>query len=98
MKVKYSYLKEQFKDYQSIFKKIARVVETGDYTLGLEVADFEEKFALFKIGRIKFNISLEFRKEAVYCRVDVIDPEIDTGVSWIDFPIRRGSMDICTHN
>ncbi|MEW6386725.1 MAG: DegT/DnrJ/EryC1/StrS family aminotransferase [Thermodesulfobacteriota bacterium] len=45
MKVKYSYLEEQFRDYPAIFAKIARVVETGDYTLGRAVAEFEEKFA-----------------------------------------------------
>lgn len=45
MKVKYSYLEEQFKDYPSIFEKIAAVVKSGDYTLGNAVQEFEEKFA-----------------------------------------------------
>jgi dTDP-4-amino-4,6-dideoxygalactose transaminase len=45
MKVKYSYLEEQFKDYQPIFDKIADVIITGDYTLGKVVAEFEKAFA-----------------------------------------------------
>ncbi|VEN74525.1 Pleiotropic regulatory protein [Candidatus Desulfarcum epimagneticum] len=45
MKVQYSYLQEQFKDYKVIFEKISDVIKTGDYTLGKAVWDFEEKFA-----------------------------------------------------
>jgi dTDP-3-amino-2,3,6-trideoxy-4-keto-D-glucose/dTDP-3-amino-3,4,6-trideoxy-alpha-D-glucose/dTDP-2,6-dideoxy-D-kanosamine transaminase len=45
MKVEYSYLSEQFKDHDVIFKKISKVVKTGDYTLGKAVSEFEEKFA-----------------------------------------------------
>jgi dTDP-4-amino-4,6-dideoxygalactose transaminase len=45
VKVKYSYLEEQFKDYRVIFDKIAEVVKSGDFTLGKAVQEFEEKFA-----------------------------------------------------
>ena len=45
MKVKYSYLEEQFKDYRVIFDKIAEVVKSGDFTLGKALQEFEEKFA-----------------------------------------------------
>lgn len=46
MKVKYSYLEEQFADYRLIFDQIADgVIKTGDYTLGKAVAEFESMFA-----------------------------------------------------
>jgi len=45
MKVPFSYLQEQFKDYQAYLEQISEVVKDGDYTLGRAVAEFEEKFA-----------------------------------------------------
>jgi len=70
MKVKYSYLKEQFKDYQSIFEKIARVIETGDYTLGLEVAEFEEKFA--SLLGAKYGIGVNSGTDALFLSLKAI--------------------------
>ncbi|MBU2488592.1 MAG: DegT/DnrJ/EryC1/StrS family aminotransferase [Proteobacteria bacterium] len=45
MKIPYSYLSEQFADPAPILEKIADLVRRGDYTLGQEVAEFEERFA-----------------------------------------------------
>lgn len=45
MKVKYSYLEEQFEDHDSIFCDINKLIQTGDYTLGKPVQEFEQKFA-----------------------------------------------------
>lgn len=45
MKVKYSYLEEQFKDHGAIFDDIDELIKTGDYTLGKPVQEFEQKFA-----------------------------------------------------
>lgn len=45
MKVNYSYLKEQFKDYKVIFNELGKLIESGDYTLGKPVEKFEKKFA-----------------------------------------------------
>ena len=45
MKVRYSYLPQQFADPAPIFAELAKIVATGDYTLGRPVAAFEEKFA-----------------------------------------------------
>jgi dTDP-4-amino-4,6-dideoxygalactose transaminase len=70
MKVKYSYLDEQFKDYEPIFKKIARVVETGDYTLGLEVAEFEEKFA--SLLGAKYGIGVNSGTDALFLSLKAI--------------------------
>lgn len=46
LKINHSYLVEQFSDYKSIFKKIEKIVQKGDYTLGNEVNLCERNFAL----------------------------------------------------
>lgn len=45
MKVRYSYLHDQFAEPGAILKEIAKLVETGDFTLGYPVAEFEKRFA-----------------------------------------------------
>jgi len=45
LKINHSYLVEQFADYSEIFKKIEKVVQKGDYTLGNEVDKFEKSLA-----------------------------------------------------
>jgi len=46
MKVRYSYLEEQFRERAEIFRAIDElVIQTGDYTLGKPVQEFETKFA-----------------------------------------------------
>ena len=45
MKVKYSYLEEQFQDHGAIFDKFDELIRSGDYTLGDAVGEFERKFA-----------------------------------------------------
>ena len=45
MYVRYSYLKDQFADPDSILEKIREVVLSGDFTLGAQVAAFEQHFA-----------------------------------------------------
>lgn len=47
MKVEFSYLKRQFGEIDEIIQDIRNVVSRGDYTLGREVKEFEEKFAAF---------------------------------------------------
>lgn len=44
-KVPYSYLERQFADLEPYLEAVARVVRRGDFTLGREVALFEERFA-----------------------------------------------------
>lgn len=44
-KVRYSYLLEQFADPKPILDEIGRLVQTGDFTLGKPVAEFERRFA-----------------------------------------------------
>ncbi|MCO5144086.1 MAG: DegT/DnrJ/EryC1/StrS family aminotransferase [Oligoflexia bacterium] len=45
MKVRYSYLPQQFADPEPIFEEIRKLLKTGDFTLGKEVARFEASFA-----------------------------------------------------
>jgi len=44
-KVRYSYLPEQFAEVDEIFDELRRLVQSGDFTLGAPVAEFEERFA-----------------------------------------------------
>ncbi len=45
MKVRYSYLPQQFADPDPILEEIKALVGRGDFTLGKQVAEFEERFA-----------------------------------------------------
>ena len=42
MKVRYSYLKQQFSDAPDLWKKLKKFVSTGDFTLGKELLKFEK--------------------------------------------------------
>ena len=64
MEVKYSYLPEQFADFHEIFEKISRVIKTGDFTLGKEVAEFEEAFAA-RIGT-KYAVGVNSGTDALF--------------------------------
>ncbi len=45
MKVRYSYLQQQFANPEPIFEGIRELLKTGAFTLGPQVEEFEEKFA-----------------------------------------------------
>ncbi|HID21360.1 MAG TPA: DegT/DnrJ/EryC1/StrS family aminotransferase, partial [Planctomycetaceae bacterium] len=45
MKVRYSYLREQFARPDEIIDEIRKLALSGDFTLGAQVAEFEERFA-----------------------------------------------------
>ena len=45
MKVRYSYLEQQFQDCDDLWADLKRFVATGDFTLGIPVETFEQKFA-----------------------------------------------------
>lgn len=45
MRVRYSYLKQQFEDCEELWEKLKEFVSTGDFTLGKPLQEFEEKFA-----------------------------------------------------
>jgi len=56
MKVRYSYLKQQFSDCPDLWKKLKKFVATGDFTLGNELLHFEKKFA--KLIGTKFAVGV----------------------------------------
>ena len=70
MKVPYSYLQEQFKDYEAIFHKIAEVVKSGDFTLGKEVKDFEERFA--SVLGARYGIGVNSGTDALFLSLKAI--------------------------
>ena len=45
MKVRYNYLPQQFANPDEIFAEIRELLKTGDFTLGKQVTEFEQKFA-----------------------------------------------------
>ena len=45
MKVRYSYLQQQFQHCDELWSDLKRVVDSGDFTLGCRLKDFEEQFA-----------------------------------------------------
>lgn len=45
MKVRYSYLKQQFENCDDLWDELKRFVPTGDFTLGKPLQEFEKKFA-----------------------------------------------------
>ena len=45
MKVRYSYLYDQFKDSEDLWDSLKKFVSTGDFTLGEELLKFEKSFA-----------------------------------------------------
>jgi dTDP-3-amino-2,3,6-trideoxy-4-keto-D-glucose/dTDP-3-amino-3,4,6-trideoxy-alpha-D-glucose/dTDP-2,6-dideoxy-D-kanosamine transaminase len=45
MKVRYSYLPQQFEDIDGLLEQIKALVQSGDFTLGKPVAEFERSFA-----------------------------------------------------
>lgn len=45
MKVRYSYLRQQFADPEEIINGIRELIQRGDFTLGAAVSEFEQRFA-----------------------------------------------------
>ena len=45
MKVRYSYLKQQFQDTEDLWQDLRKFVATGDFTLGKPLSEFEQRFA-----------------------------------------------------
>ncbi len=63
MKVRYSYLRQQFSNCDDLWKKLKKFVYTGDFTLGKELTIFEKKFANL-IGT-KFAVGVNSGTDAI---------------------------------
>ncbi len=63
MKVRYSYLKQQFSNCDDLWRKLKRFVSTGDFTLGKELTIFEKNFA--KTIGTKYAIGVNSGTDAI---------------------------------
>ena len=71
MKLNYSYLREQFADHKAIFDEIDKLIESGDYTLGKAVSEFEEKFAAL-LG-VKYAIGVNSGTDALFLSLKALE-------------------------
>ena len=63
MKVRYSYLKQQFSNCEDLWTKLKNLVRTGDFTLGKELKIFETKFA--KLIGSKYAVGVNSGTDAI---------------------------------
>ena len=63
MKVRYSYLKQQFSNCEDLWIKLKKFVHTGDFTLGKELKIFETKFA--KLIGSKYAVGVNSGTDAI---------------------------------
>ena len=63
MKVRYSYLKQQFSKSSDLWIKLKKFVSTGDFTLGKELEIFEKKFA--KLIGCKYAVGVNSGTDAI---------------------------------
>ena len=63
MKVRYSYLKQQFSNCPDLWKNLKNFVSTGDFTLGKPLKEFEIKFA--KLIGTKYAVGVNSGTDAI---------------------------------
>ena len=63
MRVRYSYLKQQFSHCPELWSKLKKFVATGDFTLGKPLKEFETKFA--KLIGTKYAIGVNSGTDAI---------------------------------
>lgn len=63
MKVRYSYLPQQFKNAENLWISLKKFVKTGDFTLGKELSIFENKFA--NLMNCKFAVGVNSGTDAI---------------------------------
>ena len=71
MKVRYSYLKQQFSNSSDLWVKLKKFVSTGDFTLGKELQIFERKFANL-IGT-NYAVGVNSGTDAIKLSLKVLD-------------------------
>ena len=62
--INHNYLKQQFADYDDILKKIERLVQNGDYTLGKSVDEFEAN--IVKLTGSRFAVGVGSGTDAIF--------------------------------
>ena len=63
MKVRYSYLKEQFRNCNDLWSNLKKFVSTGDFTLGKELEKFEQNFS--RLIGTKFAVGVNSGTDAI---------------------------------
>ena len=71
MKVRYSYLKQQFSNCNDLWDKLKKFVSTGDFTLGKELEVFEKNFA--KLIGTKFAVGVNSGTDAIKLSLKVLN-------------------------
>tara|TARA_B100000315_G_scaffold258711_1_gene311815 strand:- start:1873 stop:2973 length:1101 start_codon:yes stop_codon:yes gene_type:complete len=71
MKVRYSYLKQQFSNANGLWTKLRKFVSTGDFTLGKELDIFEKKFA--KLIGTKYAVGVNSGTDAIKLSLKAIN-------------------------
>ena len=63
MKVRYSYLRQQFSNCPDLWAKLKKFVKTGDFTLGKPLLEFEKKFS--KLIGVKYAVGVNSGTDAI---------------------------------
>ena len=71
MKVRYSYLKQQFSNSNDLWLKLKKFVASGDFTLGKELSVFEQKFA--KLIGTKYALGVNSGTDALKLSLKVLN-------------------------
>ena len=71
MKVRYSYLKQQFSNCPELWFKLKKFVDTGDFTLGEPLKLFEKNFA--KLIGSKYAVGVNSGTDAIKLSLKVLD-------------------------
>ena len=71
MKVRYSYLKQQFTNSGDLWVKLKKFVLTGDFTLGKELKKFENNFA--KLIGSKYAVGVNSGTDAIKLSLRVLN-------------------------
>ncbi len=71
MKVRYSYLKQQFSNCPDLWSKLKKFVSTGDFTLGKELSKFEKNFA--KLIGTKYAVGVNSGTDAIKLSLKVLN-------------------------
>ena len=75
MKVRYSYLPQQFGNCPELWSKLKKFVSTGDFTLGKPLKEFEYKFA--KLIGTKYAVGVNSGTDAIKLSLKAIS--VDKG-------------------
>ena len=74
MKVRYSYLQQQFSNCPDLWIKLKKFVRTGDFTLGKPLEEFEKKFA--KLMKVKYAIGVNSGTDAIKLSLKVLGVKV----------------------